>query len=593
MDPDLEGGHVSEVAGAGSPGPQRRRFSRLGRLRARIAHVEAVFGAPWAVTNPSGLAAAVQAANRDQLAPMAVQRYFYARLQDELVAIEFGGRFEALDELALVHRAVFRRDPGLGYALGFVPFVANIVVALNGTGIQRASTAETILHRGLLGTAFPRYDNGVPAQASELQLRRSGEGYELTGVKYDIPNAHVAEKIVVFARTGSQPAAYSTALVDPAAAAALSVRLHEAVPNLGVQGTEVAGLEFTHHQLPPDALIGEWDRGLANGIRTLPAIHALLPALLIGLADTGLRQAVEALENEPAGDPSTVAVVTALAGAFADLMCADALSLVATRIVHLAPGDSQVLSAASRYLVPSMLRELLGDAVPSIGDTFHERNGAESVLAKHLRDLDAMAYTSVGLSNALNIIAPFLPLFGSSRFDEVQPCPPELFRIDVEVPALSREELTGYGGADGLVQYLTRLGPMLSLTLATQEDGEAVIELVDLLRDEVRSLRTACGQLTEQDPSPVHFRLANRYAHVLAAIAALGFWLNAGAGDETFGTGVAWLRLSLARVLTRLGRKPPKTPQATYDALYEELRSRWRRSVTLDLFATAIAQDHR
>lgn len=585
---------MSEPADSGPlPGPRRRRFSRLGRLRARITYVEAVFGDPWAPTNASGLTAAVQAANRDRLAPMAMQRYFYARLQDELVAADFGGRFEALDQFALVHRAIFRRDPGLGYALGFVPFVANIVVELNGTCTQRASTAETILHRGLLGTAFPKYDDGVAAQASELHLRRAADGYELNGVKYDISNAHLADQIVVFARTGPQPTAYSTALVDPGAAAPLSVRLHDPVPHLGVRGTEVAGLEFTNHKLPRDALIGEWDRGLASGARTLPAIHALLPGLLIGLADTGLRQAVQTFVNRPEEEPANLTAVMALAGGFADLICADALSLVAARMVHLSPSNSQVVSAASRYVVPAMLRELLGDAVPLIGDRFHERNGSDSVLAKHLRDLDAMAFTGVGLSNALNVIAPFLPMFGTAGFDAVEPCAPELFRVDVEVPALDPDELSNYGGADGLVQYLTQIGPMLSLSLAVQDDGEAVIELVDLLRDEVRSLRTACSGLRENDPSPVHFRLANRYAHLLAGVAALGFWLNAGAGDEAFDIGIAWLRLSLARVLNRLGRTPPAVPQQIYDAMYHELRDRCRRSVTLDLFAMPIGGDAR
>ena len=104
----------------------------------------------------------------------------------------------------------------------------------------------------------------------------------------------------------------------------------------------------------------------------------------------------------------------------------------------------------------------------------------------------------------------------------------------------------------------------------------------------MRSLRAACGRLEESDPAPVHFRLANRYAHVLTAVAALGFWLNAGAGDETFGTGGGWLRLSLNRVLDRLGRKPPEVPFALYQALYAELRDRCERSVTLDLAATPI-----
>jgi hypothetical protein len=182
-------------------------------------------------------------------------------------------------------------------------------------------------------------------------------------------------------------------------------------------------------------------------------------------------------------------------------------------------------------------------------------------------------------------------MFGSAQFDEVSPCSPDVFRVDVEVPPLDAERLSDYGGADGLVQYLIQIGPTLSLSLAAQEDGEAVIELVDLLRDEVRSLRTACSRLRDQDPSPVHFRLANRYTHVLAAVAALGFWLNAGAGDETFDTGVAWLRLSLARVLKRLGGKPPDIPQASYDSLFGELRDRCRRSVTLDLFATPIGPE--
>lgn len=571
------------------PGGGRRRFSRLARLRSRIDHVESVFGDPWAAANPSGLAAIATAAAEDRLAPMAMQRYFCARLQDELVSQDLGGRFESLDQLGLVYRAVYRRDPGVGHALGFASLVANLLVEFNGTNTQRATLAETLLHRGLLGTAFPVYSDGTDAQATELTVRRVEDAYVLDGVKYDIANAYTAERIVVFARTGPQPTAYSTMLVDPAAAAPLAVRLHDRLPGLGVRGTEVAGLQFIGHRLPLDALIGPADHGLANGFRTLPVVHALLPCLLVGLADTGLRQAVHAYEAVRAPEPDNLAMRMALAGAFADLACADALSLVAARLVHLAPANSQVVSAASRYVVPSLLRDLLSDAIPAVGDGFHAGSGDDSVLAKHLRDLEVMAFSGVGLSNALNAIAPFLPELGQPEPSWLGACSPITFRLDVDVPVLAPTELARYGGHDGLVQYLGTVEPMLGLAVSMTGDGENLLALVTGLRDELRSLRTSCGRLREADPGPVHFRLANRYAHLLCAVAALGVWHNAGLGEQELGTQAAALRLGLERALGRLGHSLPPTSPQLVDTVYDELRRRCATSRSLDLFATTVA----
>ncbi|MFE7549184.1 acyl-CoA dehydrogenase family protein [Streptomyces gardneri] len=571
---------------------------RLTRARSRVAEIEDGLGDPWSPDNPVGLAAVLAADDSGESSVIGIRRFQNLGMPAEMVPAELGGRMAGVDLLGLVMRPFFRRDPALAFSHGFTPFLGAQMVWLNGDARQRSRMANVVLRGGMVGVACQRFEHESEFHAQEFTATWAEDGMlRLNGSKGAINNAHTAELIVGFVSTGDGATDYSILMFDPASVPPSRVRALPRHRTTGVRGVQAAGLEFLDCPLPGESLVGTWGDGVALSLRAYPAVHAAFPSMAIGLADTALRSAVRAAQERdygtqgPVGDASAR---SALAGTFADLLIADCLSLTAARSTHLLPEQCDVLAAVTKYIVPKIVGEALYDLSAVMGDAFHAESGHDAVFRKQLRDLSTITFGHVSSAICQSVIAPYLPALAFVDPDAAT-TPADLFRLEVPLPPLDGERLSGFGGDDRLLDYLGHAAGQLPLALTGLPHADLLTALVAGLCEEAAEIRREAAALTGDGGEDGllfdtrSFPLSERYALLLAASACVGVWLNAGVGPDEFLDEPAWLVLALHRLLRRIGRSVPPLPREIEALTCEEVLARVRVPQSLDLLRTGLA----
>ncbi|GEB61490.1 acyl-CoA dehydrogenase [Streptomyces gardneri] len=571
---------------------------RLTRARSRVAEIEDGLGDPWSPDNPVGLAAVLAADDSGESSVIGIRRFQNLGMPAEMVPAELGGKMAGVDLLGLVMRPFFRRDPALAFSHGFTPFLGAQMVWLNGDARQRSRMANVVLRGGMVGVACQRFEHESEFHAQEFTATWAEDGMlRLNGSKGAINNAHTAELIVGFVSTGDGATDYSILMFDPASVPPSRVRALPRHRTTGVRGVQAAGLEFLDCPLPGESLVGTWGDGVALSLRAYPAVHAAFPSMAIGLADTALRSAVRAAQERdygtqgPVGDASAR---SALAGTFADLLIADCLSLTAARSTHLLPEQCDVLAAVTKYIVPKIVGEALYDLSAVMGDAFHAESGHDAVFRKQLRDLSTITFGHVSSAICQSVIAPYLPALAFVDPDAAT-TPADLFRLEVPLPPLDGERLSGFGGDDRLLDYLGHAAGQLPLALTGLPHADLLTGLVAGLCEEAAEIRREAAELTGDGGEDGllfdtrSFPLSERYALLLAASACVGVWLNAGVGPDEFLDEPAWLVLALHRLLRRIGRSVPPLPREIEALTCEEVLARVRVPQSLDLLRTGLA----
>jgi 3-oxocholest-4-en-26-oyl-CoA dehydrogenase beta subunit len=192
-----------------------------------------------------------------------------------------GGAGQGLTELGLLLQAQ-------GAVVAPVPLWATLVlgalpIARNGTPAQRArwlpgvAAGETLLTAALTGTA------ASPTSTPSVSAAATRDRWVLSGTERAVPQAHVAARIVVPARTAD--GAVLLALVDPGA------------PGVTLERTVTTNREIHPHlQLADvaveadDVLVGPGSEGRDALDATLTAATVGLCALQVGVCESALRQ---------------------------------------------------------------------------------------------------------------------------------------------------------------------------------------------------------------------------------------------------------------------------------------------------------------
>ncbi|MFB7589202.1 acyl-CoA dehydrogenase family protein [Streptomyces sp. NPDC056169] len=555
----------------------------------RIDAVEAALGDPRDPANPVGWAAVLAADEERVLPPAGVALYDRLGLNAEFVPASLGGRLHGTDELGPVLRALFRRDAALGVGSALTSFMAATAVWAFGDDAQRARTAEALLDGGRATIAYHRFAHGNDFVSDELHARRTADGYRLDGRKRAVHNAQDARLVVAFARTDEGDdtgRGHSLFLLDAAALTGPRVRRGETRPAAGMRGLRVGSLEFTERPLPRTALLGSWGGGVRHSLSVFPLIHAAVPSMVIGVSDTALRTAaLYATEQRPFSRPlpQVSYARTAVAGAFADLLLADALARTAARALHLLPGGSPVLAAAAKYLVPAGVEENLNALSVILGGAFHARDGAYAILQKHVRDFPTVTFGHVGNVVCQTVMAQHLGWIGSGRWTGEAPPPAALFRPGPVLPPLDPAVFTAADGRDGLCALLAE-APGEHRLAGDDPVLRSLRAQLRLLAAETVRLQEACAGLGRFGAGPYPsrvFPLTDRYALLLAAAAGFGVWRES--PPDTRAADPGWLAVALHRILRRLGRSAPPLPPGVEAGLCEEVLRRAAEARSYDL----------
>ncbi|MFN8075608.1 MAG: hypothetical protein U0Q15_09330 [Kineosporiaceae bacterium] len=592
-------------------------------VAARVAEIETAFGDPWDAGSALPFAAVLAADDAHELPAAGARLVRELGLGAELVPARLGGRMRSMDAMTRLLRPVLRRDASLAMSCGLTSFTGSAVVWVSGTAAQQARTAAELLAGGQLGVLCPQTAHGNDYFAEQVALRPDGTGWLLAGRKSAVNNADTARLLLAFATTpgaDGAPDGDTVLLIDRDTLPADGV--HHLGRNLsdGARGQRQGALELRDVPVGEDAAVGPWGLGFLAAIPAFAMLNAVYPGVVVGMADSALRVAARTTADgegpcaAPGGGPRAL---TALGGAFVDVLVADALSLVACRAVHVLPGECDVVASVAKYLVPKLVTATLHRLTVVLGDGFHASGGAQAMLAKHVRDLGQLTFGHVNTALCQATIAPHLARVASVPWTAEHAAPAPLFAVAGDVPEFDPGALAAMGGLDGIASVIDQVlrelpaapapalasaGPAWLATLAAADD-DLLPSLVRELAAEAAVLR---GTLVEQyvegtgfdatgAAEPRALAATDRYALLLAAASCLGVWRSAraGLGSEGRAPGFladdAWVTVAVHRLLRQLNRQVAPLPRTLEARMADEVLTRVREGVSLDLYADRVA----
>ncbi|MGI5321191.1 acyl-CoA dehydrogenase family protein [Actinomadura nitritigenes] len=515
--------------------------------------LDKLLGDPWEAGNPTGFGALLEADEREEMHAESEEVLDGYGLNAEFVPAPLGGRFRRLDRLVEVMRTVWRRDPCLGLGYGASSFIASVNVWSAGDARQRREAAGLLLANRKIASVYHELAHGNDFSRAEFAAVRAGSGWRLDGRKEVVTNLRRADAMVVFARTRPDPGSrsHSQFLVPASEIPDGALRHLPRFPSSGMRGVQLGGAEFAGCPVPGDALLGEPGRGIETALTSFQLTRSALPAMCVGIVDTGLRAALAcALDRRLYGGAvADLPYVRAVIGrAQADLLAADAFGTVVTRALHVLPGETGVSAPAVKYLVSRLLMDAMDGLATVLGAQSYLREGPYGVFQKLARDLAPAGFAHVSRAACQVTILPQLPRLARRAWFEGGAAPAALFRLGGDLEPLDFGALLpGAPRTDGLSGTLVEI--------AESGAGGLPGRFAARFRDELDRLRRDCAALRPRDLTidarPEAYALAGRYTVVLAAAACLGVWRHGGDGlgdlDER------WLPAALDRLDRRLG----------------------------------------
>ncbi len=184
----------------------------------------------------------------------------------------------------------------LGRASGLADFalamqgLGSAPVSLFGNDAQKAALLPGVARGELIAAfALSEPDAGSDVAAMSTKARRDGDGFVLDGVKTWISNGGLADRYVVFARTGDEPRGskgISAFLVD---ADTPGLDASERIPVISPH--PLATVRFTNCRVAADRLIGQEGKGFAIAMGTLDLFRTSVGAAALGFARRALDEA--------------------------------------------------------------------------------------------------------------------------------------------------------------------------------------------------------------------------------------------------------------------------------------------------------------
>jgi alkylation response protein AidB-like acyl-CoA dehydrogenase len=557
----------------------------------RASALDDALGDPADPENPAGFAGLLDAGERGVFPAAAAAILDDFGVNAEFVPQSLGGRLRSIDELARTLRPVFRRDVTLGVGYGVSSFIAAANVWTAGSSGQQHALAATLLANEKASVCYHELAHGNDFARNEFRADPAGPMLVLNGEKHSVNNVGQAAALVLFARTGTSAGSrsHSVLLLDRDMLDARHVEHLARYRTPGVTGCQIGGIRFTDCPVPATTVVGAAGDGVEIALRSFQITRSALPAMAVAALDTALRTTLgfafgrRLYGTTVAGLPHARATLTAV---FADLLTCDALATVASRALHLLPGEASVLASASKYLVPKLLREAAHDLSVVLGARSYLREGEHAIFEKILRDMPVLSLSHAGGAVCQASILAQLPTLARHAWTGEAVPPPQLFQPGADLPPLRPEllQLTNKGH-DSLVPSLE---PACAELLAA-EGRQLASDVACTLRRHLRALREDSAQLAPIDRTAVAaargFGLAHRYALLAAASACLGIW-RAHRGDAShFLANPSWLLAALTRIAGRLNGTELLPPADLRERMFAELSARYNASRSFDLDA--------
>ncbi|WP_228989521.1 acyl-CoA dehydrogenase family protein [Streptomyces sp. DH8] len=488
------------------------------------------------------------------------------------VPARHGGALHSYEDLLHLVRVVARRD--LTVAIAHTKtYLGAVSTWVGGSAEQARALGERVAAGAVVSWGLTEREHGSDLLSGTLTATRTPDGdYRLDGEKWLINNATRCDLICVLART--EPAGgtrgYSLLLVDRSTLADGSHTPLPAARTHGIRGADISGISFTGARVPASALHGAEGSGIETVLRALQITRTLCASLSLGAGDHALRIATGfGLEHQLYGKRliDLPQARRSLTEAYADLLTAEAVTLLAARGVHTLTEEMSVTSPALKYLVPATVDQLITDMGQFLGArSFLSEDFAHGAFAKLERDHRIVGiFDGNSLVNLNALINQFGSLARGYRAGRTEAdALATAADLGLPVPEFDpvRLELTSRRG-----NSVTASLPAGAEALRVLADAGAVpASLADRaahlreVADETHE-RMAAHRPTPRDVPADAFDLAHRYTLCAAAAACVQIYLhNRAARTGGLWRDGLWLEACLARLAARLapGRLPDR-----------------------------------
>ena len=187
----------------------------------------------------------------------------------------------------------------MGKTLSASPFVASCVVAASvikaaGSDAQKEALLPAIAAGEIIVTLAVDETSRHAPEETALKAEKSGDGYKLSGMKTFVPEGHVADKIIVLARTSGEAGdtdGLSLFLVDRGASGLIVDR------TISADSRNWAKLTFEGVSVGADALLGREDKAFGALDRALDGARIVVASDLLGIAQHCFDETVEYLKE--------------------------------------------------------------------------------------------------------------------------------------------------------------------------------------------------------------------------------------------------------------------------------------------------------
>ncbi|WP_100444519.1 acyl-CoA dehydrogenase [Glycomyces xiaoerkulensis] len=492
-------------------------------------------------------------------------------------------------------RLVARRDPTTATAL-MITNVAFMPTWTAGTDPQGTATVEAIKRGTRMSWGLSERHHGSDVLANDMRAEPVPGGYRLTGEKYLIGNATIADVVSVQARTAERrgPGAWSILNLDKRQCPAGTVtplpneRLH------GLRALDMSGIRLDGVFVPEQNLVGAEGQGLELALKGAQVARTVIAAIALGAVDTALRVTLDFAEGREIFGRKVADIPYSrrqLAECFADLLLADAVSAGAVRGLQCNPAQASVYSSVVKYFIPTLLERTAGQLSVVLGARFYLRDHPHfGIFQKMLRDLSAVSFVDGNtVVNLKNIAAQLEGLLTVAR-DAEDPVRAEaaeraeaMYGLDAELPEWrpERQLLISRGRDDALLALPAALARLRDRARGHRDADQRewylrAADLGDRLAKELYRLDAEAARIAREagrghTGTAEQFRLAEQYCVLHAGAAALH--LAAWSGDALGGApDGAVLLLQMERVWRLLYPAETVTDAAVVDRAMEVLR---------------------
>ncbi|WP_035848091.1 acyl-CoA dehydrogenase family protein [Kitasatospora azatica] len=504
-----------------------------------------------------------------------------------------GGRAGDVETGFQLLRLIARRDPTTATAL-IITSLAFMPAWIAGSTEQKQYLSDAMKQGSRYAWGLSEREHGSDVLANEMSAEKVPGGYLLSGEKWLIGNARVADGLVLFARTrpAGGPAGYSVFLLEKRRTPAGSVdelpneRLH------GLRALDMSGVRLDRVFVPDAALIGAEGAGLEIALQTSQVARTLIGSIALSAVDTALRVTLDFTEQRVIFNQKVSDIPYSrrqLTESFADLMVADAVSLGAVRSLQLVPEQTSVWSSVVKYFVPTLLERTMSQLNIVLGARFYLRDTEHyGIHQKMLRDLLVANFADGNtVVNLKNLALQLDGLLSSAREPDAdavaeaeqrvrvlygpdQPLP--LYRPwDQELFSRGRDDalLAAPAALDELRRRATEAAePQRGWLVQSAELAEELLDQVGAVRERCQALKADLGRAYGQ--SAELFDLAKEYCLLHAVAACLHAHLHASLG-EPFPNG-ALLLLQLERLRRQWHPHEAVTDSAVVDEVMGVLR---------------------